>query len=40
MNGFGFVEYEDPMDAKDVVPGKTRAIMTVSLLLILRQLSV
>ncbi len=22
MNGFGFVEYEDPMDAKDVVPGK------------------
>ena len=22
MNGFGFVEYEDPMDAKDVVPGQ------------------
>ena len=22
MNGFGFVEYEDPMDARDVVPGK------------------
>jgi len=21
MNGFGFVEFEDPMDAKDVVPG-------------------
>jgi hypothetical protein len=22
MNGFGFLEYDDPMDAKDVVPGK------------------
>lgn len=22
MNGFGFIEYEDAMDAKDVVPGK------------------
>lgn len=22
MNGFGFVEYADPMDARDVVPGK------------------
>jgi hypothetical protein len=21
MNGFGFIEYEDAMDAKDVVPG-------------------
>ena len=21
MNGFGFVEYDDPMDARDVVPG-------------------
>ena len=21
MNGFGFIEYEDPMDARDVVPG-------------------
>lgn len=21
MNGFGFLEYEDPMDARDVVPG-------------------
>ena len=22
MNGFGFIEYEDPLDARDVVPGK------------------
>jgi RNA recognition motif-containing protein len=22
MNGFGFVEYDDPLDARDVVPGK------------------
>lgn len=22
MNGFGFLEYDDPMDARDVVPGK------------------
>lgn len=22
MNGFGFIEYEDPMDARDVVPGQ------------------
>lgn len=22
MNGFGFIEYEDMMDARDVVPGK------------------
>ena len=21
MNGFGFVEYDDPLDARDVVPG-------------------
>ena len=21
MNGFGFIEYDDPMDAQDVVPG-------------------
>ena len=21
MNGFGFVEYDDPMDARDIVPG-------------------
>lgn len=24
MNGFGFVEYKDPMDARDVVPGSSR----------------
>lgn len=23
MNGFGFIEYEDAMDAKDVVPGQS-----------------
>ncbi|EXJ67915.1 uncharacterized protein A1O5_09262 [Cladophialophora psammophila CBS 110553] len=23
MNGFGFIEYEDAMDARDVVPGKS-----------------
>ena len=22
MNGFGFIEYEDHMDARDVVPGE------------------
>ena len=24
MNGFGFIEYDDAMDARDVVPGKFR----------------
>ena len=24
MNGFGFIEYKDPMDARDVVPGESR----------------
>jgi hypothetical protein len=24
MNGFGFIEYKDAMDARDVVPGKSR----------------
>lgn len=23
MNGFGFIEYEDALDAKDIVPGKS-----------------
>jgi hypothetical protein len=27
MNGFGFVEYDDAMDARDVVPGESRLIM-------------
>ncbi len=22
MNGFGFIEYDDPLDARDMVPGK------------------
>lgn len=26
MNGFGFIEYEDAMDARDVVPGTSRYI--------------
>ena len=26
MNGFGFIEYEDAMDARDVVPGKLRIL--------------
>jgi hypothetical protein len=26
MNGFGFIEYEDPMDARDVVPGRMAPI--------------
>ena len=37
MNGFGFIEYEDAMDARDVVPGtyhamrnKAEPILTVS----------
>lgn len=25
MNGFGFIEYEDPLDARDVVPGTFRS---------------
>ena len=24
MNGFGFIEYEDALDAKDIVPGMLR----------------
>ena len=27
MNGFGFIEYEDAMDARDVVPGKWPSIL-------------
>lgn len=26
MNGFGFIEYKDPMDARDVVPGKPKQL--------------
>lgn len=25
MNGFGFIEYKDAMDARDVVPGESAA---------------
>jgi hypothetical protein len=34
MNGFGFIEYEDAMDARDVVPGRSckllSSLMTVT----------
>lgn len=30
MNGFGFVEYEDAMDARDVVPGKSENLMAMT----------
>lgn len=26
MNGFGFIEYKDAMDARDVVPSKSSAL--------------
>lgn len=28
MNGFGFIEYKDAMDARDVVPGKQTLMAT------------
>ena len=36
MNGFGFLEYEDAMDARDVVPGnyitcRDKALLIVQL---------
>ena len=31
MSGFGFIEYEDAMDAKDVVPGKDKNPMAILL---------
>ena len=30
MNGFGFIEYKDAMDARDVVPGKIRTTARIS----------
>jgi hypothetical protein len=33
MNGFGFVEYDDPMDARDVVPGMKLQLPIINLLL-------
>ena len=32
MNGFGFIEYDDSMDAADVVPGKQYTLPDLSLL--------
>ena len=31
MNGFGFIEYKDAMDARDVVPGESLVSCTHSL---------
>lgn len=31
MNGFGFIEYKDAMDARDVVPGKSYCYTCISL---------
>lgn len=31
MNGFGFIEYKDAMDARDVVPGKLQLLFLLSL---------
>jgi hypothetical protein len=31
MNGFGFIEYKDAMDARDVVPGKSEAAMSTTI---------
>lgn len=30
MNGFGFIEYKDPMDARDVVPGQPLLSFSIS----------
>jgi hypothetical protein len=40
MNGFGFIEYEDAMDARDVVPGKITRPLVVYDCLTGSQLSV
>ena len=40
MNGFGFIEYKDAMDARDVVPGKLHRSIMIKYLLTLRQPSV
>ena len=32
MNGFGFIEYKDPMDARDVVPGELNKPCPIMLL--------
>lgn len=33
MNGFGFIEYEDAMDARDVVPGMS-SLVNVNVMII------
>jgi hypothetical protein len=32
MNGFGFIEYKDAMDARDVVPGELRRCPIISVI--------
>ncbi|KAF7558939.1 hypothetical protein G7046_g5208 [Stylonectria norvegica] len=34
MNGFGFIEYKDPLDARDVVPGKLQPLVPRDMLLL------
>lgn len=29
MNGFGFIEYDDPLDARDMVPGKLWLLLSI-----------
>ena len=29
MTGFGFIEYDDPIDARDVVPGELAAVLPI-----------
>lgn len=40
MNGFGFIEYEDAMDARDVVPGNYPTDLLQKAILTLFKLSV
>jgi hypothetical protein len=32
MNGFGFIEYEDALDARDIVPGNNETMPRLPLL--------
>lgn len=36
MNGFGFIEYKDPMDARDVVPGTSPPYVALSALRVVK----
>jgi hypothetical protein len=37
MNGFGFIEYKDAMDARDVVPGMDSHSLKVEFIITLLQ---